>query len=99
MALSVDNCTAFDILEELGYELDLMYGARHRKWRCYFTQKAYDKVKVEGFTYEKEGEEYIVVIHNEVTNFIIHMRFAGIDNAIPEKMPHGLGCRRQLDDE
>lgn len=96
MTLTVDNCTAFDIIEDLGQEMDLMHRPQDDKWDACFTQRAYDKVKAEGYIYEKGGQEYVKVWDNQSYPFIIHMRVAQIDHSIPEEMPYALGCSRKL---
>jgi hypothetical protein len=97
MTISVENCTAYDIIENLGEEMDLMRAPQMKKWKAFFTQKAYDKVKSAGYVYEKDGYEYVKVWDNQAISFVIHMRIAGIDNSLREEMPYELGCRRALD--
>lgn len=83
--LTMENCTAFDIIEDLGNEFDITWQAAETKWKGYF--------------YTKDGQEYVKVFDNHVIPFIIHMRVAGIDNEIPEAMPLALGCRREIDED
>jgi hypothetical protein len=99
--LTLDNCTAFDIIDDLGNELDITWKATEIKWKAYFTQRAYDKVKSErgDYFYMKDGQEYVKVFDNHRIPFIIHMRVAGMDNTIPEEMPYALGCRREIDED
>jgi len=86
--------TAFDIIEALGEELDLVHEADKIRWNAYFSQWAYDLVKQspENYIYEEDGDEYVKVFDNHRIPFIIHMRIAGIDNSIPDRPD--LGCRR-----
>lgn len=90
----MEDLTAFDVIEALGEELDLISDADKIHWKAYFAQWAYDLVRQspENYIYEKDGEEYVKVFDNHVIPFIIHMRIAGIDNSIPARPD--LGCRR-----
>lgn len=101
------NCTAFDIIEDLGEEMDIMHDPLGVKWRCWLHQAAYDKLKADTsltdileltgdearWIYEKDGEEYVRVFDNDRIPFKIHMRIAGIDNSLT-----GYGCRREIDE-
>ena len=92
--------TAYDIIDDLGMEMDLMENPMGVKWRAFFTQEAYDIVKnaPQGYIYEKDGQEYVKVWENEVIPFIIDMRVAGIDNSIPEQDAYSPWCRREIDE-
>jgi len=98
--LTIDNCSAYNIIDELGEGMDFYEYPQQWNWKAYFTQQAYDKVKgdPEGYIYEKDGHEYVKVWDNHTIPFIIHMRIAGIDNSIPDVEPYCLGCRREVDD-
>jgi hypothetical protein len=91
------NCTAFDIIESLGDELDITSNAAITPYKAYFTEEAYKMVKdAKEYIYIKDGQEYVKVFDNHVIPFIIQMRVAGIDNSIPNSQPH-CGCRREID--
>lgn len=92
------NYTASDIIENPGQEMDLMHEPMAIKWKAYFTQRAYDIVEKDshGYLYMKDGKEYVKVFENQRIPFIIDMRVAGIDNAIPED-GWDMGCRREID--
>jgi hypothetical protein len=96
-----DDIDAWDILDELGDGLDLMLGATQVKWRAWFTDDAYALIKSdpnEHLYLGEDGQTYVRVFDNETIPFIIHMRFAGIDNSIPSKTPYSLGCRCEIDE-
>lgn len=97
---TIENCTADEIIDELGEDMDFMLDATTTKWKCYFTQQAYDKVKAdpEECIYKIAGVEYVKVWDNEVIPFVIHMRIAGIDNDLKNYVRYSLGCRRAIDD-
>jgi hypothetical protein len=97
----VEDYDAWDILDELGKGLDLMTNATELKWCAYFTQEAFDLIKNDPDDYlylGEDGESYVRVFDNQTIPFIIHMRFAGIDNSITESDPDSLGCRCEIDD-
>jgi hypothetical protein len=98
--LSIDNCTASDIIDELGEDMDFMFDPMSVNWKAFFTERAYQMIKNDpgGYIYENGGHEYVKVFDNHTIPFIIHMRIAGIDNSIPEQIPFSLGCRREIDD-
>jgi hypothetical protein len=90
--------TAFDIIEALGEELDIIRDADKMRLKAYFAQWAYDLVKQspEHYIYEKDGTEYVKVFDNYRIPFIVHMRIAGIDNTIPDRPD--MGCRRVVEE-
>lgn len=90
--------TAFDIIEALGEELDLVRDADKIRWKPYFAQWAYDLVEQspKNYVYEKDGDEYVKVFDNHRIPFIVHMRIEGIDNTIPDRPD--MGCRRVVED-
>ncbi|HEX8550858.1 MAG TPA: hypothetical protein VF681_04820 [Abditibacteriaceae bacterium] len=101
-----DDCPefdAFDIIDILGEEMDLMLNPEDVKWKAYFTQRAYDIVKQDPYGYfyvnETDQKEYVRVWENTTVPFTIHMRVAGIDNSLPDEWPYSFGCRREIDDE
>lgn len=92
--------SAFDIIDILGWEMDLMYHAQDMKWKAYFTPRAYEIVKAdpESYIYEKDGHEYVKVWDNNYIPFVIHMRIAGIEeNMGTDEFAPQIGCRRMLD--
>ena len=102
-ALSLANCSAFDILEDLGEELDLVHNAMGVAWRCWLHPDAYAVLKGASDSrddiYEENGHEYVKVFDNLRIPFVIHMRIAGLDESLPTAYPGGLGNRREVDDE
>jgi hypothetical protein len=90
----MEKITAFDVIEALGEELDLIRDAGKIRWQAYFAQWAYDLVRRSpgDYIYEKDEEEYVKVFDNQVIPFVVHLRIAGIDNSIPVRPD--LGCRR-----
>jgi hypothetical protein len=98
--ITADNCTADEIIDVLGEEMDFMEDPQAVKWKAYFTQQAYDKVKndPDNYIYEVDGVEYVKVWDNHVIPFVIDMRVAGIDNDISKYPPYFIGCRRAIDE-
>jgi hypothetical protein len=108
MLTDLYNCTAFDIIECLGDEIDLMEDPMSVKWRCWLHRQAYDKLRNDTsrtlmglntpeWIYEKDGVEYVRVWENERLGLHLDMRIAGIDNSLPMSLPGGLGCIREVD--
>jgi hypothetical protein len=98
--LTIDNCTASDIISELGEGMDFMPDAPSRRWLAFFTAAAYCKVKSdpEGFIYERGGREYVRVWDNQRIPFIVHMEVASTDADISTMEPYSLGCRREMEE-
>ena len=90
--------TAFDIIEDLGDEMDLMHDPQKSDWKAYLTSLAYAKVKAAGYIYELGSQEFIKVWDNQTIPFVIHMRLAGIDDTMEEGKPGAYGCRRELEE-
>jgi hypothetical protein len=99
VATSENAQTAFDIIEYLGNEMDLMNAPQKSAWKAYLTSLAYAKLKAAGYIYEKGSQEFIKVWDNQSIPFVIHMRLAGIDDAMEEGEPGAYGCRRELEEE
>jgi hypothetical protein len=91
--------TAFDIIEDLGNEMDLMNAPQKCAWKAYLTPLAYAKLKAAGYIYEKGSQEFIKVWDNQSIPFVIHMRLAGIDDTMEDGKPGAYGCRRELEEE
>jgi len=98
--ISADNCTAYELVDELGLGMDFMVNPMETKWKCYLTSTAYRKLKndPEGYLYASGGIEWVRVWENTTIPFIIHMRLAGIEDDMVEKDPESLGCRAAIDD-
>ena len=95
---AVNTHDAFDIIEALGDEMDIMESPEEAAWKAYLTSLAYAKLKAKGYIYEKDGHEFIKVWDNHNIPFKIHMRLAGIDDKMKEGSPGEFGCRRALDE-
>jgi hypothetical protein len=95
----LETCSAHDIIDDLGEELDLVYRAPQTPWKATLQPLAYEKLRLGGYLYEAHGHEWIKVYENYRIPFVIHMRFAGFDSALPTTRPLGLGCRRGVDEQ
>lgn len=91
----MNKCTAFDIVECLGEELDLIANATTTKWKAYFARWAYEVLQQspKNYLYQKDGQEYVKVFDNYRIPFIVHMRIV----AIGDDLADACGCRREID--
>lgn len=85
------DCTGFDIIEELGEEMDIVDDPLSVGWRCFLSRGARERLLSDrsreevleltgdeaNWIYEKDGEEYVRVIDNVSIPFHIHFRIAG----------------------
>ena len=91
--LTLANCDAFDIVDELSWELDLLDNPMGVAWKCRLHPEAYEKLKSsvqefggEPYIYEENGQEYLRVFDNNNIPFVIHMRIAGIDDQLSTEL-------------
>lgn len=94
----MNTCTAFDIVECLGEELDITANATTTKWKAYLARWAYEVLQQspKNYLYQKDGQEYVKVFDNHRIPFILHMRIAAIDDDLVAG--ECCGCRRAIDE-
>ncbi len=99
--ISAENCTASELIDDLGQDMDFMVDAVSVRWKCYLTPLAYSKIKNDPaeYIYEKDGHEYVKAWENTTIPFIIDIRIAGIEEVLLDKSPNSLGCRCVIDDD
>jgi hypothetical protein len=86
-----ENSNVFSILEDLYGELDIVYKATEYPWKVQLTSKSYYILKNKPGThwvpkaeaylprkliYEKDGNEYLIIVENLNIPFIVHARIS-----------------------
>ena len=82
MSLSLESCTASDVINDLGEELDITHGALETSWKARLHPLAYEKVRGTQNFYESDGSKWIKAFDNYRIPFVIHMRLEALDDSL-----------------